>query len=42
MGDFDDDQLQRQIDKTNREIDGLAYKLYGVTEKERMIVETKS
>ncbi|MBI5167258.1 MAG: restriction endonuclease subunit M, partial [candidate division NC10 bacterium] len=36
------EQLQRQIEKTDREIDWLVYKLYGMTEKEQMIVETKS
>ena len=33
------DQLQRQIEKTDREIDDLVYKLYGITEKEREIIE---
>jgi len=32
------DQLQRQIDKTDREIDDLVYKLYGLTEKEIKII----
>jgi len=26
-------QIQRQIEKTDREIDDLVYKLYGITEK---------
>ncbi len=33
------EQLQRQIEKTDREIDTLVYKLYGVTEKEQIIIE---
>ena len=41
-GDFEQEQLQRQIDKTDCEIDTLVYKLYGLTEKEQMIIETKS
>lgn len=36
------EQLQRQIEKTDREIDGLVYKLYGITDAERIIVEAKS
>lgn len=35
------DQLQRQIEKTYREIDGLAYKLYGITNQERAIIEAE-
>lgn len=34
-------QIQRQIEKTDKEIDGLVYKLYGITEKEREIIEEK-
>jgi hypothetical protein len=33
------DQIQRQIEKTDREIDDLVYKLYGITEKERKVIE---
>jgi len=33
------DQIQRQIDKTDREIDDLVYKLYGITDEERRIIE---
>lgn len=33
------EQLQRQIEKTDREIDTLVYKLYGITDAERIIVE---
>jgi type I restriction-modification system DNA methylase subunit len=33
------DQIQRQIDKTDREIDDLVYELYGITEEERHIIE---
>jgi hypothetical protein len=33
------DQIQRQIEKTDREIDDLVYKLYGITEEEREIIE---
>ncbi len=36
------DQLQRQIEKTDREIDNLVYKLYGITEEEREIIEGTS
>jgi len=32
-------QIQRQIEKTDREIDDLVYKLYGITEEERKIIE---
>jgi hydroxymethylpyrimidine/phosphomethylpyrimidine kinase len=31
--------IQRQIDATDREIDFLVYKLYGLTKKEIAIVE---
>jgi hypothetical protein len=30
-GDFDDDQLQRQIEKTDREIDSMIYRLDSMT-----------
>jgi len=33
------DQIQRQIEKTDREIDDLVYKLYGITEGEKKIIE---
>lgn len=33
------DQIQRQIENTDREIDDLVYKLYGITEEERRIIE---
>jgi len=33
------DQLQRQIEKMDREIDDLVNKLYGITEDERKIIE---
>ena len=32
-------QIQRQVEKTDREIDELVYKLYGITEKERKVIE---
>lgn len=35
------DQIQRQTEKTDKEIDDLVYKLYGITEKERMVIEEK-
>lgn len=35
------DQLQRQIEKTDREINALVYKLYRITDAERIIVEAK-
>ncbi|MCK4250811.1 N-6 DNA methylase [candidate division WOR-3 bacterium] len=35
------DQIQRQIEKTDKEIDDLVYKLYGITVKEREIIEGK-
>ena len=31
--------LQRQIDATDAEIDDLVYKLYGITQAERKIIE---
>jgi len=33
------EQIQRQIDKTDKEIDEIVYKLYGITEEERKIIE---
>lgn len=33
------EQMQRQIEKTDKEIDEIVYKLYGITEKERKIIE---
>jgi type I restriction-modification system DNA methylase subunit len=33
------DQIQKQIEKTDREIDELVYKLYGITEEERKIIK---
>ncbi len=33
------DQIQRQIEKTDKEIDDLVYKLYGITEEERKTIE---
>ena len=33
------EQIQRQIEKTDKEIDELVYKLYGITEEERRIIE---
>ena len=35
------EQIQRQIEKTDREIDEIVYKLYGLTEEEIKIVEGK-
>jgi len=37
---YERDYLLGQIEKTDREIDNLAYDLYGLTEEERKIVET--
>lgn len=34
--------MQRQIAHTDREIDDLVYKLYGITEEERKIIEEGS
>jgi metal-sulfur cluster biosynthetic enzyme len=33
------DQIQRKIEKTDKEIDDLVYKLYGITAKEKKIIE---
>lgn len=33
------EQLQRQIEKTDREINGLVYRLYGIDDAERAILE---
>ena len=33
------EQLKRQIDKTDREIDERVYELYGITEKDKELVE---
>jgi hypothetical protein len=35
------DQIQWQTEKTDKEIDDLVYKLYGITEKERKVIEGK-
>lgn len=35
------EQIQRQIEKTDREIDEIVYKLYGITEEEKNIIESK-
>jgi len=35
------EQIQRQIENTDREIDDLVYRLYGVTGKERDVIEGK-
>ncbi len=32
-------RIQRQIDATNHQIDGLVYELYGLTNKEIRIIE---
>ncbi len=34
------EQIQRQIEKTDKEIDDLVYNLYGITKEERKIIET--
>jgi type I restriction-modification system DNA methylase subunit len=36
------DQIQRQITKTDKEIDEIVYKLYGITEEERKIIDTQN
>jgi hypothetical protein len=33
------EQLKRQIEKTDREIDERVYDLYGITEKEKKLIE---
>jgi hypothetical protein len=33
------DRLEREIASTDREIDELVYELYGITDKERKIIE---
>jgi hypothetical protein len=33
------EQIQREIDKTDRNIDDLVYKLYGITEEEKKIID---
>jgi len=32
------DQIQRQIEKTDKAIDEIVYKLYGITEEEKKII----
>ena len=32
-------EIQREIDKTDKEIDNIVYKLYGITEEEKKIIE---
>jgi hypothetical protein len=34
------DELLREIERTDKEIDNLVYDLYGLTEEERQIVQT--
>lgn len=34
------EQIQRQIEKTDKEIDEIVYELYGITEEERKIIES--
>jgi ElaB/YqjD/DUF883 family membrane-anchored ribosome-binding protein len=34
------EQLKRQIEKTDHEIDEQVYELYGITEKEKKLIET--
>ena len=37
------EQIQRQIEKTDKEIDDLVYRLYGITEEEkRTIIEGRN
>jgi hypothetical protein len=31
--------MQREIDKTDRNIDDFVYKLYGITDEEKKIIE---
>ncbi|MEO0124505.1 MAG: hypothetical protein ABIL69_10950 [candidate division WOR-3 bacterium] len=33
------EQIQKQIEKTDREIDEIVYKLYGITEEEKKVIE---
>ena len=33
------EELERRIERTDREIDELVYELYGLTEEERRVVE---
>jgi type II restriction/modification system DNA methylase subunit YeeA len=35
------EQIQRQIEKTDREIDEIVYELYGITEEEKKIIESR-
>ena len=35
------DQIQRQIEKTDKEIDEIVYKLYGIIGKERKLIEKR-
>jgi hypothetical protein len=35
------DQIQRQIEKTDKAIDEIVYKLYNITEEEKKIIEEK-
>jgi hypothetical protein len=38
----DKDQIQRQIEKTDKEIDDLIYKLYDINDEERKIIEMET
>jgi len=33
------DQIQRQIEKTDKEIDDIVYRLYDITDEEKKIIE---
>ena len=35
----EEEQIQRQIEKTDQEIDEIVYKLYGITDEERKVIE---
>lgn len=37
--DYEKNTLHRQIAATDKQIDDLVYKLYGITEEERKIIE---
>ena len=36
------DDLEREAERTDREIDGVVYDLYGLTEAERKLVEEET
>ena len=39
LSQFEKEKIEKEINKTDNEIDELVYKLYGITEEEKKIIE---